>query len=271
MKHNVNFIYDYVGSLEEEYEKLKRNIPGFTANIEDISICPVVLCDNEVDIDNEVFPSTTLEKLSKLFIGKSGIFENGNTMGRIYDCKVITSPNVEFTETDERYMCLVGMIYILKSTETNNLIKEIESGIKKEVSISCSISRKICSICNKAVIGDSCSYGHIKGNLYPSDNPIYRGHNKADKCFHYLLDPNDAYEWSFVIPAVPVKSTLNSSSDFIVKKTNEDMTLEERVQLLEDTISSLFYEFDMTKNKLNAFKRAVSKVIRLSDDNGNSL
>ena len=49
------------------------------------------------------------------------------------------------------------------------------------------------------------------------------------------------------------------------------MTLEERVQLLEDTISSLFYEFDVTKNKLNAFKRAVSKVIRLSDENGNSL
>lgn len=271
MKHNVNFIYDYVGSLEEEYEKLKRNIPGFTANIEDISICPVVLCDNEVDIDNEVFPSTTLEKLSKLFIGKSGIFENGNTMGRIYDCKVITSPNVEFTETDERYMCLVGMVYILKSAETEDLIKEIESGMKKEVSISCSICRKVCSICNGAVIGDSCSHNHIKGNFYPSNKFPDNGYGQMHKCYYYLLDPNDAYEWSFVVPAVPVKSTLNSSSDFIVKKTNEDMTLEERVQLLEDTISSLFYEFDMTKNELNSFKRAISKIIRLTDENGNSI
>lgn len=271
MKHDIGFIYDFIGTLEEEYENIKRNIPSFNANIEDIFICPVVLCDNEVDVDNEVFLSTTLEKLSKLFIGKSGIFENGNAVGRIYDCKVITSPNVEFTETDERYMCLVGMAYILKSAEVEDLIKEIESGIKGEVSISCSISRKICSICKKAVIGDSCSYGHIKGNLYPSDNPIHRGYDKVDKCFHYLLDPNDAYEWSFVIPAVPVKSELNNSPDFIVKQTNESLTVEERLQVVEDRLQQLSHELSSNKNRLNNFIDAVEKILRVTDENGNRL
>lgn len=34
----------------------------------------VRLCDNEVDRDGERFPRETLEELSELFVGKSGIF-----------------------------------------------------------------------------------------------------------------------------------------------------------------------------------------------------
>lgn len=43
---------------------------------DEIYTFPVILCDNETDRDFERFSIDALRKLSKLFIGKTGIFDH---------------------------------------------------------------------------------------------------------------------------------------------------------------------------------------------------
>ncbi len=51
------------------------------------------LCDNEVDRDFERFDRAALEKLSELFVGRTGIFDHswsaGGQTARIYRAEVI--------------------------------------------------------------------------------------------------------------------------------------------------------------------------------------
>ena len=68
------------------------------------------------------------------------------------------------------------------------MIAEIEGGIKKEVSVGCSMARRVCSICGAEDGG--CQ--HVKGQEY-----------NGKLCFVELKEPRDAYEWSFV--AVPAQ------------------------------------------------------------------
>ena len=81
----------------------------------------------------------------------------------------------------------------LVRTESNrDLILEIEAGIKKEVSVGCSVRESVCSICgaNRTL----CDCGHQKGETY--DGRL---------CYTILRDAQDAYEWSFVaVPAQPM-------------------------------------------------------------------
>ena len=43
---------------------------------DEVFIFTVILCDNEVDRDGESFTQDSLEKLSELFLGKTGIFDH---------------------------------------------------------------------------------------------------------------------------------------------------------------------------------------------------
>ena len=50
---------------------------------------PVILCDNEVDRDNERFSIDSLNVLKEMFVGKTGIFDHNpkgeNQTARIFD------------------------------------------------------------------------------------------------------------------------------------------------------------------------------------------
>ena len=150
----------------------------------------VRLCDNEVDRDLERFETGALEELGRLFVGKSGVFDHqwsalGQT-ARIYKTEVVKEPAV-VTAAGDGYCWLKGWAYLLRTEKNADLIAEIEGGIKKEVSVGCSMGRQVCSIC-----GAEGGCQHIKGQRY------------GDKlCFTELRDPQDAYEWSFV--AVPAQ------------------------------------------------------------------
>jgi hypothetical protein len=80
---------------------------------------------------------------------------------------------------------------MLRTAENEALIREIEGGIKKEVSVSCAVSRCVCSICGND-INDRALCSHVKGRIY-----------EGKRCMVKLEDPTDAYEWSFV--AVPAQ------------------------------------------------------------------
>lgn len=159
----------------------------------------VRLCDNQVDRDFERFPRKSLERLAKLFVGKSGIFDHcwtatGQT-ARLYKVEVVDEPGQK-TKAGDALSWLKGYAYMVRTESNQDLIAEIEGGIKREVSVGCSVARVTCSICGEE--GWHC--GHRKGELYD-----------GDLCFFSLEEPLDAYEWSFVaVPAQPAAGVVKN-------------------------------------------------------------
>ena len=148
----------------------------------------VRLCDNEVDRDWERFDPDALVELSRLFVGKCGIFDHnwsaeGQT-ARLYKTEICQEDGLTLAGDGSRF--LKGYAYMLRSEKNSGLIEEIEAGIKKEVSIGCSMTERVCSICGRS----ECS--HKGGKRYD-----------GQLCFFTLTRPIDAYEWSFV--AVPAQ------------------------------------------------------------------
>ncbi len=191
---------------------------------EEIYTFTVVLCDNDIDRENERFSNEALEKLAELFVGKTGIIDHNasseNQTARIYTC------NTEFVEKKlnklkEPYKRLVAKAYMPKSNKNKDIILEIDSGIKKEVSVGCMVSKKTCSICGKDIVNESCS--HVKGRRYKKDG--------VSKICHVILDnPTDAYEWSFV--AVPAQREAGVIKAFIPTQNGGDTKVEDIIKSL---------------------------------------
>ena len=158
---------------------------------EQVYVFSVRLCDNEVDRDFERFDTAALERLGELFLGKSGIFDHqwsarGQT-ARIYRTEVVREA-ARVTTAGDGYCWLKGWAYLLRTEKNADLIAEIEGGIKKEVSVGCSVAKRVCSVCGAE---EGCCQ-HVRGQMY------------GDRlCFTELREPVDAYEWSFV--AVPAQ------------------------------------------------------------------
>lgn len=187
---------DLKSQLEKINELTRKNLTE-----EEIYIFPVSLCDNEIDRDYERFTVAALRSLSKLFIGKTGIFDHSmmgkDQTARIFDASVEANPN-RHNALGEVYHYLKGWAYMIRNDKNADLIAEIEGGIKKEVSVGCSVASKSCSICGKDLMQGYCM--HQKGTQY------------GDKLCHTILDnPTDAYEWSFVaVPAQPSAGVVKS-------------------------------------------------------------
>ncbi len=178
---------------------------------QDVYTFTVVLCDNEVDRDLERFSIPALETLAGMFIGKSGIFDHSmsgrDQVARIYDCYVQADPG-RTTRAGEMYTALKARAYTLRGSA---LAREIEAGIKREVSVGCAVARSVCSVCGADLRRGPC--GHTRGNLY--DGVL---------CCAVLDDPTDAYEWSFVaVPAQPAAGVSKSFEGLEADKM-EDIT-----------------------------------------------
>ncbi len=159
-------------------------------NEDEVYVFPVVLCDNDIDRDGEKFSDDALEKLAELFVGVTGIADHEpssrNQTARIFMCR--TEAVEGKTTADGRlYKRVYARAYIPRGEKSSELILALDSGIKKEVSVGCSVKKRICSICGKNI--SVCE--HIKGRKY-----------SGKMCYATLDEPTDAYEWSFVaIPA----------------------------------------------------------------------
>ncbi len=159
---------------------------------EEIFCFSLKLCDNEIDRDLERFSADALEQMVPLFLGKSGLFDHDwsakEQVARLFHTEVICEPG-RFTRAGEPYRWLKGVASMLRSETRAELIREIEAGIKKEVSVGLSCQKAVCSICRSPAGG--CQ--HKKGETY---------HSLV--CHTILSEPADAYEWSFVaVPAQP--------------------------------------------------------------------
>lgn len=172
----------------------------------EIYVFNVTLCDNNIDRDYECFSKDSLEKLSKLFVGKTGIFDHNmrasSQSARIFKTWV-EGVEGKTTSDGQPYFRLRAGAYMIRTEENKALIEEIEGGIKKEVSIGCSVEKEICSVCSKDRRVHRCE--HIKGKSY-----------KGKLCYGILDQPTDAYEWSFV--AVPSQREAGVTKAFEEKR-----------------------------------------------------
>ena len=191
----MKIIKETVGGEREGLSREDLELIGVLARrpltAQEVYTFSVRLCDNEIDRDFERFATRTLEELAPMFVGKSGIFDHQwsarGQAARIYKTEVIREPD-RLTKTGEGYCWLKGYAYMVRTDSSRDLIAEIEGGIKKEVSVGCSVERAICSVCGCDRTEADC--GHEKGREYG-----------GQLCYATLEGAGDAYEFSFV--AVP--------------------------------------------------------------------
>lgn len=219
---------------------------------EEVYTFAVKLCDNEVDRDFERFDRTALERLAELFVGRTGIFDHtwsaGGQTARIYRTEVVEGETL--TQAGERYCWCKGWAYMLRTEKNAELIAEIEGGIKKEVSVGCSASKRTCSICGK----DAGVCEHERGRYYG-----------GRLCYATLGDITDAYEWSFV--AVPAQKEAGvvkrfgqgeSSLKAMVRACGSRAQARELEEL--EKLSAL------GKNYLGALRREVRRLMLVADE-----
>lgn len=134
---------------------------------DEVYVFSVVLCDNDIDRDFERFTVESLFALEKLFVGKTGVFDHNpkaqNQTARIFACKV-ESVDGKKTATGDEYFHLVARAYLPKSGKNKDIILSLDSGIQKEVSVGCAVSKNVCSICGEEINSHLCS--HKKGKVY---------------------------------------------------------------------------------------------------------
>ena len=164
---------------------------------------PVILSTNDVDRDGEFFTTSTLNEFAKLYVGKSGIFDHSWTAqgqtARIYKAEIEDGDGL--TATGEKLKLLRAYAYIPRIDSNAVIIAEIESGIKKEVSIGCSVKSKTCSICGATA--HRCEHNHMEE---------YDG----EICYFALDGAADVYEWSFVaVPANIAAGVTKSAADVL--------------------------------------------------------
>lgn len=208
---------------EEEMEQINK----FTKRKlkqDEVYVFSVVLCDNDIDREFERFSDNALGGLSQMFVGTTGILDHEakskNQTARIFSCYV-EGVLGKLNEAGEPYKRLVAKAYMPKSPKNEQIILEIDSGIKKEVSVGCAIGSKTCSICDNNTKIKVCE--HVKGKKYKKSG-LFR------TCHVVLDNPTDAYEWSFV--AIPAQRKAGVIKAFSGKNNKEDFKMEDVIKKL---------------------------------------
>ena len=176
-----------------EQSKLLEQLNRFTRRkhtAQEVYMFDVILCDNEVDRDGECFTKQALETLCRRFEGVTGIFDHdpkgSRQTARIFATELVEDP-ARRTAYGAAYTYLKACAYLIRTDSNQDLIREIDGGIKKEVSVSCAAKTSRCSVC-----GSTGACAHEKGKVYG-----------GRLCYRELEDISDVYEWSFV--AVPAQ------------------------------------------------------------------
>lgn len=166
-----------------QLEAINTHAKG-TLTAEQVYVFSLRLCDDQPDRDAERFDTAALPELARLFIGKTGVVDHrwssDAQVARIFETEVVRENGVSYIK---------AWAYIRRGKHSEEIIADIEAGIKKEVSVGCAMGRTVCSICG----GEYGSCGHVKGERY--DGAV---------CCAILKEPMDAYEFSFV--AVPAQT-----------------------------------------------------------------
>lgn len=207
-----------------QLEKINQFAKGALQE-DEVYVFAVRLCDDQPDRDDERFSGECLRELAELFIGKTGVVDHTwsaeKQVARIFQTEVIKEAGAEY---------LKAWAYMLRTAQTEEFIREIEGGIKKEVSISCAVSRRVCSVCGSEY--GTCE--HRKGQVYG-----------AERCAVVLCEAADAYEFSFV--AVPAQKQAG-----VVKKQAKPKCDEEQARLLKEAEFGRLYRRELEEKAMRA-------------------
>ena len=155
-----NLVNRQVTVGQEDLEQINR-LTRREFSQEELYCFRVVLCDNDVDRQMERFDEETLEQLARMFVGKTGICDHqpktANQLARIYQAQVEYFPG-KTNLLGEPYCAVVAKAYMVRTESNRDLILEIEAGIKKEVSVGCSIRESRCSICQSERTLQDCGH-----------------------------------------------------------------------------------------------------------------
>lgn len=203
---------------DEELRKINKfTLTPLTKD--DVFVFKTIMGDNETDDRNfEPFNLNALKDLKRLYIGKTVIKDHSrssnNQIARIYDTELVTE--AKLTGAGEPYTKLIGKCYMVKTESNADLIKEIQAGIKKEVSTGCRPKKLLCNICGTDNMKDWCS--HFWGREYEKEG-------KKTVCMMTIDGAKEAYELSFVaVPAQPRAGVSKSKRLSYLKEENEEET-----------------------------------------------
>ena len=237
------------GETTEQDMELINRYTRRELTAEEVYTFSVVLCDNEIDRDYERFTTEALEKLAVLFVGRTGIFDHQNSSAnqaaRIYSCRV-ERPEGKTTSFGEPYARLTAKAYLPRGGVQEDLILQLDAGIKKEVSVGCSVGSVRCSVCGEEVRRGTCR--HQKGKVYG-----------GRVCHHILEEPSDAYEWSFV--AVPAQREAGVIKHYLPESGKACTLTESQVCKLRGHLEDLEKRAGMGDEYRNNLRR---EVVRLS-------
>lgn len=246
---------DYVGNLkqsqvsEKDLEKINK-LARKEQTVDSVYVFNVILCDNEVDRDYEKFSITTLNKLAPMFIGKTGIFDHnmkaGNQVARIFETRIETDFENK-TSLGENITRLVARAYMVRTKKNEELISEIDAGIKKEVSVSCSVSNVRCSICQKDRKKQSCS--HVLGKVYGES-----------LCYNILENPTDTYEWSFV--AVPAQVGAGVTKAYKLRGNKGEKEMDSVIKSIKTASGNI----TLSADEIELLKNEIAVLEQLAED-----
>ena len=255
------FISKGYSPTESDYEKIRQFTRKEFAK-DELYVFEAVLCSNDIDRDYEKFSVSALNELARLFNGKTGIRDHSmkstDQAARIFETRVEKEDGRK-TADGEDYYVLKAKAYMVRTDENQSLIKEIDAGIKKEVSVSCRVNERICSVCGADKAKEYCN--HIAGRKYDEK-----------MCFITLNNATDAYEFSFV--AVPAQrdagvekafgNTHRTDAESIEKQLKEGETLlsAQEAQTLFDYIGSLKENARLGKDYKKSLEKEILSLCR---------
>lgn len=179
--------------------------------IDDVYIRSMYLCNDVVDSYFSRFPEESLKKISKLVVGQSvlkGHDYNKLPIARFFKGKVVEKDGISWVR---------AWFYWLKNTDgAEDLVKNIDGGVYREVSIGFSCSEYICSICEKDI--RRCE--HIPGEKY-----------KKQDCFYNMTKVEEVLEGSLVFKGAQVGTQLAGERN---KLTQEFIDLKKQKNDTED-------------------------------------
>ena len=239
---------------DEELEKIKSYYKKATKD--NVAVFEMSFCNTIPDRQDDVFTDNSVDTMVRTVIGKQ--FINGHdtskdSIGKIFDSYV---KNVDYEGQDGKIYNNIKTgfikVYIPKTTRHENIIEDLETGMKEYTSPGFSINKITCSICGEDYLGKKCK--HLKGKEY-----------KGKKCIT-ILDVKECVEVSSVYLGAQYYSQ-------IVKNFNggEDMTLEE-LQVKFDTMEKDYNEYkekysEKSFNELIEKTNILDNFIKIFGDN----
>ena len=123
-----------------QLEQINRQAKS-SLTAEEVYVFSMRLCDDQPDRDWERFDTAALAELARMLVGKTGLSDHqwsaDAQVARIFAAGVEMENGVHYIR---------AWAYILRAHH-QQLIDEIEGGIRREVSIGCAMGHRRCSIC----------------------------------------------------------------------------------------------------------------------------